>query len=202
MATFFLIRHAACEGLGYRINGRMQGVLLTEKGKQEAQQLAERLAHAAISAIYSSPLERAQATTQAIANRLNLSWQTDNELNEIDYGEWTGKRYEELKDLPEWKEYNSRRCSAQIPGGESMRELVERVRLAVTRIAKQNMEQVVAVVSHGDWIRAAVTGFIGVSLDQLRRFQVDPASVSVLRVEDWGATLVRWNDTGPIENVS
>ena len=201
MATFFLIRHASCDGLGQRLNGRTPGVHLNEKGRREAAQLAERLAEARITAIFSSPLERAQETAATIASRLNISWRTDDALNEIDYGDWTGKTFQQVRGLPEWQQLNACRCSTQIPGGENMRQVRLRARTAIDRFRKLSADGTIALVSHADWIRAAVSEYTRVSLDLLKDFQVDPASVSVMRVEDWGATILRWNDTGPLNHI-
>ena len=198
MATFLLIRHATCEGLGQRLAGRMAGVHLTEKGRQEAARTAERLARARIAAIYSSPLERALETTQALAHRLNVPWHIEDDLNEIDYGEWTGKSFEQLKGVPAWSEFNSSRSSAQIPGGENMQQVRRRARRAIERLRKTHVDALIALVSHADWIRAAAAEYSDLSLDALKVFQVDPASVSVLHIGNGGSPIIRWNDTGPL----
>jgi broad specificity phosphatase PhoE len=196
MATFFLIRHATCEGLGQRLAGRMAGVPLTEKGRCEAAQLGRRLATAGISAVYSSPLERAQDTAAEIARHTALQLRTEPGLNEIDYGDWTGKTFGELGGLESWHRYNSCRCSAQIPGGESMPQVCRRAADTLEHLAAIHPHDTIVLVSHADWIRAAASEYTQVSLDLFRNFHVDPASLSILRVEDWGSVIVRWNDTG------
>jgi broad specificity phosphatase PhoE len=196
MAIFFLIRHGTCEGLGQRLAGRMPGVRLTEQGRREAAQIGRKVAKSGIAAIYSSPLERTQETAAEMSRQTGLSFAIHAGLNEIDYGDWSGRTFEDLREEDEWRRYNSCRCSALIPGGESMQELCRRVRDTMDALRANHSNDSIALVSHADWIRAAASEYARVSLDVFHNFQVDPASLSILRVEAWGSVIVRWNDTG------
>src|SRR5919112_39612 len=103
MTTFALIRHAHHALLGHSIVGRVPGVRLSSEGLRQAEALAERLEGSSIRALYSSPLERARATAAPIAIRLRLEVQIAEELNEIDFGEWTNRRLADLHELEEWR---------------------------------------------------------------------------------------------------
>lgn len=197
MTTFFLIRHASMDSLGHRIVGREPAIHLNQQGRAEAQKLAARLAQLPVSAIYSSPMERAQETAKAIAGALGREVLIDEGLNEVDYGEWTGKTFDELHRMSEWRRYNRRRNTAEIPGGESMPQLAERAWQTMEQLRKSHDAGVVILVSHADWIRAAAAHYAEASLDVLQRFDVDPASISILRVDGQKGRVVRWNDTGP-----
>src|SRR3546814_6877824 len=96
MTTIFLIRHAAHDLVGRAIVGRMPGVHLSRAGRQQAEKLAERLAQEPLAALYSSPLARARETAEPLARRLRLELQIAEDLDEIDYGEWTGRTLDEL----------------------------------------------------------------------------------------------------------
>jgi probable phosphoglycerate mutase len=196
MTTFFLVRHASMDGLGHRIVGRELGLHLNQQGRAEAERLAERLAQIPFSGIYSSPMERAQDTANAIARVLELHVSTEAGMNEIDYGDWTGKTFNELDRLAEWRRYNTCRHAAQIPGGESMPQLLQRAGQTVERLRKSHDGDMVALVSHADWIRAVAAHYTGASFDVLQKFEVNPASISVLRVHDCEGRVIYWNDTG------
>jgi broad specificity phosphatase PhoE len=196
MTTFFLVRHASMDGLGHRIVGRERGVHLNRRGQTEAEYLASRLRGIPFSAIYSSPMERAQDTANAIARVLDLSVSTEAGLNEIDYGNWTGRTFDEVDKSAEWQCYNACRHTAQIPGGESMPQLLQRAWQTVEHLRKVHGSGVIVLVSHADWIRAAAAHYTGASLDVLQKFDVYPASISILRVNDGEGRVVRWNDTG------
>lgn len=197
--VFLLIRHAAVDALGRKIVGRAPGVHLNSEGRSQARCLAGRLAGARITAIYSSPLERAQETAMPIAERVRSPVQTEEDLNEIDYGAWTAKTFEELNQLPEWHHYNANRSEASIPGGETVVQLRTRACAAIARLRQKHPGEIVALVTHADWIRTAAAALLGVCLDSfIRRFDISPASVGILRSTKTGFILTRWNDNGEL----
>jgi broad specificity phosphatase PhoE len=99
VTTFLLIRHALCDPIGRSIAGRRPGVHLNDTGVQQAQSLAERLSGLAVGGLYSSPLERALETARPIGARHGLQVETAAGLNEIDFGDWTGRNLNELDQL-------------------------------------------------------------------------------------------------------
>lgn len=193
MTTFALIRHASHALLGHTIVGRRPGVQLGSSGLREAEALARRLAGWPIEALYSSPLERARATAAPIADRLRLDVQIADELNEIDYGAWTNRTLADLHELAEWRRFNLFRSGSRIPGGESMLEVQERMLRLLERLGAAHPEQTIALVSHGDVIKAALAYYLGVPLDLLQRIELGPASLSILRVEPYGPQVLLIN---------
>jgi broad specificity phosphatase PhoE len=197
-----MIRHAAVDRLGETLLGRQTGIHLNQEGKNQADRLADRLARVPAAAIYTSPLERAQETAQAIAARIGIGFRVNQALDEIDYGMWTGKGFRELNELTPWHEYNSHRSEAKIPGGESVSRFRRRACEALNRFREVHNGDPVLLVTHADWIRTAVADRLGLCLTSfIRAFEIGPASVCVLRVEQWGSELVRWNDTGELESL-
>lgn len=197
--VFFLIRHAAVDALGHGIVGRLPGVHLNAAGRAQARCLASRLAGTGVAAIYSSPLERAWQTALPIAEQTRLPLQTGEDLNEIDYGSWTGKTFEELNQLPEWHGYNLKRAEAVIPGGEAVAQLRARACGAISRLREEHPGEIVAVVTHADWIRTAVAALLDLCLDSfIRSSEITPASLTILGCSPKGAVLTRWNDNGEL----
>jgi probable phosphomutase (TIGR03848 family) len=186
MTTFALIRHASHALLGHRIVGRRPGVQLGPDGVREAEALGGRLATWPIRALYSSPLERGRATAAAIAGRLGLEVQIADELNEIDYGQWTDRALADLREIPAWQRFNEFRSGSRIPGGESMIDVQARMLRLVERLCAAHPEQTVALVSHGDVIKATLAYYLTVPLDLFQRIELSPASLSILRVEPHG----------------
>jgi probable phosphoglycerate mutase len=193
MTTFALIRHASHALLGHTIVGRRPGVQLSARGLREAEALASRLEGWPIQALYSSPLERARATAAAIADRLRLEVQAADELNEIDYGAWTNRTLADLREVPEWRRFNLFRSGSRIPGGESMVEVQDRMLQLIERLRCVHPEQTVALVGHGDVIKAALAYYLGVPLDLFGRIELSPASLSVIRVEPHGPQVLLIN---------
>jgi broad specificity phosphatase PhoE len=91
LTTFLLIRHAVHELGGGTIAGRRPGVGLSPEGRAQAEDLADRLEGVRIDAVYCSPLERTMETALALATARDVAVQTCEDLQEIDYGEWTGR---------------------------------------------------------------------------------------------------------------
>lgn len=193
MTTFALIRHASHSLVGRAIVGRAPGVPLSPEGLRQAEALSERLEARSIRALYSSPLERARATAAPIAARLGLEVQIADELNEIDYGEWTSRTLAELHDLEEWRRFNIFRSGSRIPDGETMIEVQERVLRLVERLCSAHPERAVALISHGDVIKATLAYYLGVTIDLFQRIEISPASVSIVRIERYGPEVLLVN---------
>lgn len=196
MATFYFIRHGHHGYLGKRYVGRMPGVHLSEEGQAQAGALVKRLENVKFDRIYSSPLERAQETAAPLAKARNLEVRTAEELNEIDIGEWSNSTFEEIDAKPGWSEWNSLRSCSRPPAGELMLEAQARVISLVNRVRCERPDATIAFFSHGDIVKGALAHFLGVHLDLFHRIEIDPASVSVVRVEEWGIQVLHVNDTG------
>ena len=177
-----LIRHGLCDPVGRLIAGRSPGVHLNAEGRRQVVQLAAALAHLPISAIYSSPLDRARETAGALAERVGLGIGISPGLDELDYGAWTGRTLESLADDPHWRRFNTSRGATRIPGGETMDEVVARASGALREMVTADPAELVAAVTHGDVIRALLAHWSGMPLDRMLRLEVAPGSVSAVRL--------------------
>ena len=164
----------------------------------QAQKLAERMSHLPIDAIYSSPLERAMETAEPLAQMLNLQTVQCEDFLEIEFGEWTNGTLEELQPQQQFQRFNSFRSCTRIPGGEAMLEAQVRMITGLEKLCLRHPNETVAVVSHGDTIKAAVAYYAGIHLDLFHRIEISPASVSVIEVYDETARILLVNDTGGI----
>jgi probable phosphoglycerate mutase len=188
--TLMLLRHAAHDAVNRQLCGRAPGICLSEPGRQQARRLAERLAQEPLRAIHSSPLERARETAGIIAQRIGLLPVIDDDLTEIDFGDWAGRSFVELRDDPLWARWNMARGATRAPSGETMREVQRRAIAALGRICDVHPGGRVAVVSHGDVIKAALMHWLAMPLDAYARFEILPASIS---------TVVLWPGGGKVQ---
>ena len=198
MTTFFLIRHAACSGLGQILWGRTPGICLNETGKLQAQRLAERFHGITLQAIYSSPMERALETAETIARTMNLEVNKNPAFDEIDFGEWSGKSFDTLASDEVWRRFNSHRSTTTIPGGEAFLEVQTRVVMELERLSSQHNDARVAIVSHADVIKAAVGYFAATPIDLLQRIEISPCSVSIIKNS---TSLLTINNTGALSDL-
>jgi probable phosphomutase (TIGR03848 family) len=196
--TFLLIRHGDNDYVGRAFAGRMPGVHLNGAGRAQAIALADRLQHAGLRAIYSSPLERATETVAPLAQRLGLGVTTRERLIEIGTGDWTGAVFAELDSDPMWGRFNRFRSSTQAPAGELMTEVQTRMTVEMEELRKRHPGESVALVSHADVIRFTIAHYAGIPIDLAHRLDIRPASVSIIVLDEYGATVVRLNDDGPI----
>ena len=160
--------------------------------------MAARLAHLPLTAVYSSPLDRTRETAAAIAACHRLPVLVCDGLAEIDFGSWTGRRFDELDADPRWRAWNLLRSRAPLPGGGLMLSVQLRAVTALQTLCAAHPDQTVAVVSHADVVKAAIAYFLGIHLDLFQRLEIAPASVSVVALHPWGPQVIRVNDTGEL----
>jgi ribonuclease H / adenosylcobalamin/alpha-ribazole phosphatase len=193
-AKVHLVRHCAHGDVGRVLSGRCTGGPLSAEGRAQARWLAGRFARGEpIAAIHSSPRLRARETACAIAERLELEVQIVPALDELDFGAWTGRRFEELEGDPGWTQWNTARATAATPGGETMAQATARAVAHVEELAGSEWAGAVLCVSHCDVIRGVVANYLGLGLDRLLAFDVDPGSVSTLLVGGWGGRVLTLN---------
>jgi broad specificity phosphatase PhoE len=185
--TFLLVRHAAHDWLGRGLAGRLPGVELNAAGQQQAQELVARLQQVPLDAIYCSPQPRTRQTAQPLAAARELPIHVHADFDEVDFGEWMGRSFDELSaDREVWAQWVDRRGSARPPGGEAFEQVPRRALSGLHRLRAEHPGRHVAVFSHGDVIKAVVASCLGMSLDHLERFEITPASVTVLALgADW-----------------
>jgi broad specificity phosphatase PhoE len=166
--TLLLVRHGQSE---WNAAGLMQGqtahVPLTPLGHQQAAQAAAELAAlgrdgAGPGALLSSDLLRAVQTAEHCAASTGLPLQTTPALREQGYGVLEGRPSRELWDVVDWTDPH---WSAA--GGESLAELHGRVEGFLAGLRAAPPAEVVALVTHGDTIRAAQAVAAGLGPDQM-----------------------------------
>ena len=197
MLRILLIRHGETDLTGRVLYGRMPGVHLSREGCRQAEALSTGLQlRYTVDAIVSSPLERALETARYLSESLALSIDTDQDLIELDYGDWMGKTFSEIRDSTDWQHYNRLRSTSSPPGGELLMQVQTRAWTAFERILSthgKDKDATVAVVSHGDVIRALLVLLLGMPLDHIHRFDVSPASLSEVSLEGRNARVIRIN---------
>ena len=186
MATFLLIRHGENDWIRRGIiAGRTPGVHLNDAGREQAQRLAEFLSRGSIHQLFSSPVDRARETAESVAAKLGLLLNISEAIQEVNFGDWTGKPVAELDKLEGWKQWNTIRSIGQIPNGESMRDVQTRFVTEVERLRREFPDKTIALFSHGDPIRAAICYYLGMPLDMLLRLEVSYTSITEFHISDW-----------------
>lgn len=200
MTTFIFVRHATNDWVKKgRLPGWTEGIHLNEEGHKQAQAAAERLKVIPLNAIYSSHLERAQETAKYIADQRKVKVTVRENLADLKTGDWTGRSIKAASRSKLWKDIQQRPTHTRMPGGESFSELQGRLIGELEQIRARYPKGVVAVVSHADAIKVIVAHYLHLDLNQFQRIMINPASITIIQVDEGGARLLRLNDTGPLQ---
>jgi probable phosphoglycerate mutase len=202
MTLLFLVRHGNTDAVGRFLAGRRPGISLNAEGRAQATRAAEALAALHLAAIYTSPLERARETAGAIARaqearRGPVEVRVSEALTDIDFGEWTGRSIEELRNRPDFHAFNVHRAGARPPGGEPICSVQARFVSQALHIVEAHAGERVALVAHLDPLRSLIGHFVGVPVELQRRLELAPGSISALRILQDESTLLFSNYTGP-----
>jgi probable phosphomutase (TIGR03848 family) len=202
VTTLILLRHGrSSANTSGVLAGRADGVALDDTGKGQAWALGQRLKPVPLAAVVSSPMERCQQTVAPLVAGRELTVEVDDQLAEVDYGEWTGKEIKTLAKEPLWKVVQQHPSAALFPGGEGLAAMQARAVAAVrrhdARVAAEHGPQAVWLAcSHGDVIKSVLADALGVHLDSFQRIMVDPCSISVVHYTEVRPFVGRVNDTG------
>ena len=184
MTVMHLVRHGRSV---WNAAGRIQGQIdieLDEIGLQQAQRIADRLEREPIAAIYSSPLLRAQATAEAIAQRFKLPVKPDARLMEYDFGVISGMTWAEMTEShPEladrWLEDP---WAVPVAGSEGRVNFAARVMSAMQDICAQHPTEHVAIVAHGGTFAIYLTAMLGLDLNRRQPFHFGNTSLSLVEI--------------------
>ena len=180
MTHWILIRHGATD---WNQDGRYQGQadpLLNAQGRAQAEQLARTLAKRPIQAVFSSDLQRALRTAEALAAPHALRVIIDKGLREINQGRWEGMLVDDIAaSFPtEWGAIQQDPLRARAPGGESVDEVARRAMARVREIAARFPRGPVVIVSHGLTLACLLCSMHGFPLEQARE-HIPPNGVPV-----------------------
>jgi broad specificity phosphatase PhoE len=130
-------------------------------------------------------------TAEAVAAVHGLPIVSCPALDEIDFGDWTGREFAALDADPAWQAWNVKRGTARVPGGESMAEAIDRAWPALVREGVGAM----LCVTHCDVIRGLVARLIGLPIDRMLDFDCAPGSLTTLSLYgNGGGRLVSLNE--------
>lgn len=180
--NLYFVRHGETEENVKKTYYGSTDVSLNQKGLKQAQKLQDKLNNIKFDKIYCSERLRARETAEIIAQTSQLSINYDGRINEMDFGIFEGKTYEEIKSLyPEecsqwekqWKEF----CPK---GGESYLMFYDRVKMFMEEIKKLPMENVL-IVTHGGVIRSVYAYILNENMDFYWKFASKNADLSIIK---------------------
>lgn len=196
------IRHGET---AWNVDTRIQGHLdipLNTTGLWQADQVARALADEPIAAIYTSDLQRAHATAQAVARATGAPLTTHTGLRERSFGHFQGRTFAAIEaELPEDAHRWRKRDPHYTPeGGESLVTLRERIERTVAQLAQQHLGEQVVMVAHGGVLDVLYRLATRQDIQAPRTWQLSNAAINRLLWTPDGLSLVGWADTQHLDN--
>jgi len=184
LGSIIFLRHGQAKNNIERIlTGRTPGVPLTEKGIDQAEKAAKFLEHMNISAIYSSPIERARHTAEIVGKHNSIDVTIDDRLIELDMGKFTGVPYDEIFNSHGnvfMKFYNGELEIAH-NGVETFSEVKKRILGIVDHVIENHPDQNVVLVTHMDPIKAMLSTVVDLTPTNLFELIIANASLNIFR---------------------
>ena len=184
----FLIRHGETEWTIKQKHTGLTDIDLTQKGRDQAEHLHQRLLGKKFTKVLVSPLKRAQETCQIAGFFEHAEIYPD--LLEWNYGDYEGKTTEEIhRTNPTWSIFLN-----GAPGGESLQNIEQRTERVLKKIDR--IDGNVILFSSGHFLRALTAKWLNLHVQEGRLFVLSTASISILGFERAQNAIIRWNDTG------
>ncbi|NOZ68345.1 MAG: histidine phosphatase family protein [Deferribacteres bacterium] len=182
--NLLMVRHGEILSNVKKIYAGRSGEGLTAKGLAQAREVAERLSRRDVHALYSSPIRRAAQTAQIIGKAIGLQPVTEYAFREMEMGPWEGMSEEDIARLypEEWRIWQDRPAELELPGRETLDELLKRVLAGVRGIARSMEGRTVVVVTHVAVIRVLLLWHEGKSLNLYKKIHVPNAGIFEIKM--------------------
>lgn len=186
---------------------RIQGhtdIDLNERGRWQAERLAQSLREEPIAAFYASDLSRARETAQAVARLHGGTVHTHTGLRERCFGRFEGHTWAELeaRHPVETVAWRQRQPDFAPPGGESLLQLQARVVAAVSELAARHPGEQVLMVAHGGVLDILYRAATRLDLQAPRSWDLTNTAINRLLWSPEGLSLVGWADTAHLQDGS
>jgi len=181
------LRHAQAENNTTRIlAGRTEGVPLTKVGIEQSERIARYLKPLDISAIYSSPIERASHTAEIVAKNNSLDYELDDRLTEIDMGKFTRMNYDDM--FAKYgniflKFYENDPVIAEHEV-ETFPNVQRRVLEMVNHVVEKHKNENVILVTHMDPIKSILAMVMDLKPKTLFELIIANASITIIKEQD------------------
>ena len=203
MGKLFIVRHGETV---WNKEGRIQGhtdVVLSEQGLKQARSLAQRLKSVPFDAAYASDLSRASQTAGVILESRNLPVSPTASLREYHKGAFEGMTEPELRARfpDEYPGYIAKDLDYAPDGGESTRQVSDRMTTAIIDIKDRHLDDNVLVVGHGGSLRAAMMALLGMPMDANWRFVFGNCTLTIVDTYHDNAVLRLFNDGSHLDGL-
>jgi broad specificity phosphatase PhoE len=193
MTSLYLVRHGETEWSRSGQHTSYTDLPLTDNGRDQARMLLGRLDPARFGLVLSSPRQRARVTAELAGFTGEYEPRIEDDLAEWNYGAYEGLTRKQIHEtVPNWLIWTHGGGA----GGESIPEMVTRMRRLIERVEASDADPVICF-AHGHALRALTVVWLGLDIGLGAHFELDTATVSVLIDDEGGRSIRRWN--APVE---
>ncbi len=194
----YLVRHGATpsnEEKPRRLQGCGVDTSLSPRGAEQAREVAAFLQQVSLDAVFCSPLKRAKETATQIASAQNLEVSVVDEIHEVNVGKWERLDWPTIaRDFPtEYAQFMEDSAMHGYPGGESHRDVADRVAPVFGQMLAANTGKRIAVVAHSVVNRTWLATLLGIPVGRAKELPQDNCCVNVVRYRDGQAKLITLN---------
>lgn len=184
LRSFYLMRHAEVETAYHQTFGGRINMKLSERGQVQARALADFLQRRSLDSCFSSPMKRAVQTASPCRK-----WTKPvllNGLREVDFGDWTGLRWEEVqekygKSARDWLHLLEANA---IPKAEPIEQFRARIQESWNILCRPENGNRIGVFGHGGVIRMLLALLLQMPARQMAAFELSYASVTILHIQE------------------
>ena len=200
VSRIFLLRHAlsVANDSGF-LAGQISGISLSKAGEEQARNLVERIGSVKFDSLRVSPMQRCQETIAPWVESKYGSgigqYLLDDQIIEMDYGTWSGKKLSKLSREKLWKDIQARPSKVTFPEGEKFTSMQKRSFKTIEELGGAKKGSSHLIVSHGDVIKAIIASCLKMKLDDFQSLVIDPASVTVIDFDGSKSRLLAFNDS-------
>ncbi|MGL5316143.1 MAG: histidine phosphatase family protein [Peptostreptococcaceae bacterium] len=200
--TFYIARHGQTN---WNILGKTQGhgnSDLTEKGEEQARELADAMVNYPIDLIFTSDLGRAVQTAEIVGNKIGINVEKTEALREMGFGVWEGLLIDEIKKdhANTYDTWRNEPHLVDIPGGETLHIIKERVDNFIQEINEKYDNKHILLVSHSVTVRVMLLSFLNSGMENIYRIKQDNTALNIVEFRNYGPVIQKMNDTSHIKN--
>lgn len=205
MKHIFIIRHGETDNNKiHRFQGRGINASINEKGREQAEAIAEALSKYPIEKVVTSSLIRTTETAEPLIEQKNPVVESYEELDEMGFGDYEGAYFHDIIDDIKvlQRRWESGDVSHAIAGGESPQDVYDRASTKLTEILKNSEEEYIAFYLHGRLIRILLSGLLGLGLSKMQEIEHENGAINHLTWDGNNLNVIELNMTGHLSSVS
>jgi broad specificity phosphatase PhoE len=197
VTSVYLLRHGETTWNAERRFQGTQNSPLSARGRHQVARLVEALRDVPVTAVYSSPLLRAQETARAVATAHDVVPAVVDDLRELEMGEWENRLLDDLalEDGARMQAWRDAPHTVRMPRGESLSDVQDRALRAFWDLAARHQGRAIVLLAHGGVNKTILLALLGAPLASYWRIRQSNACINLVEVDGAQPRVIALNET-------